>query len=67
MTIQLSNFLKEEITGEVRKLELIQVLTTGVYQENSVCKEEEKENAYLSDFGSERERKKYHPGQHTLL
>jgi len=36
-------------------------------KENPKWEEEEKENAYLSDFGSEQERKKYHPGPHILL
>lgn len=61
---------KDEITGNVRKLERIKASPDHrhlIEKGNSKCEEEEEKNAYQSDFGSEQEKKKYHPGQHTLL
>lgn len=65
-----NDFLKDEITGKLRKLEGIKASHNHRHllrKENSKCGEAEKEKAYLSGSGRAQERKKYHPGPHTLL
>lgn len=67
VTSQLSNFLKDEIIEKVRKWERIKTNPDHRHLLRRKIPNVKEKNAYLSDFGSARERRKYRPGQRILL